>query len=309
MSADEHPAQPRRVGFIGLGTMGSPMAANLLRAGHRLAVHDARRAAATPLLDAGTAWADTPAAVAAASEVTFTSLPGPDEVEAVVAGEGGILAGAAPGSTIVDLSTNSPTVVRALAGQAAACGVGFLDAPVSGGAAGATRGTLTVMVGGDASLFDAVRPLLEVIGGQIFLVGDVGAGTVAKLVNNLLAIINMLSTVEALVLAGKAGIDLERLREVINSSSGRSAMWEYGSRLVLKDRLQPSFTVSLAAKDLALATRLANELGVMVPMGMHAEALLVGHRDAGFAREDVFATVKALEAQAGIVVRGAATRA
>ena len=294
------------LGFVGVGNMGSQMAANLARAGHRLTVCDVRKEAAAPLLDEGATWADTPADAAAASEVTFLSLPAPPDVEAVVTGADGVLAGAAPGSVVVDLSTNSPGVVRALAAQAAAERVGFLDAPVSGGVVGARRGTLAVMVGGDAATFERCRPLFEVIGDKVFHVGDVGAGNVAKLVNNMLAFINMMGTVEALVLGAKAGIDPAVLRSVVSAGSGGSSVWDRGSRAILKDRLAPTFTVSLATKDIALATALADELGVPVPMGARAEELLVGYRDGAFAAEDVLATVKAIEDRAGVVVRGRA---
>ncbi|HVM52119.1 MAG TPA: NAD(P)-dependent oxidoreductase, partial [Acidimicrobiales bacterium] len=186
----------RQVGFVGVGTMGNPMAANLLAAGHRLTVHDVRAESAANLLDAGAAWADSARAVADASDVTFLSLPNPADVTEVVTGAAGVLAGAAAGTTIVDLSTNAPEVVRALAASAAERGVGFLDAPVSGGVGGARKGSLAVMVGGDADAYAAQLPLLEVIGDRVFHVGDVGAGNVVKLLNNMLFFVGLLGTVE-----------------------------------------------------------------------------------------------------------------
>jgi 3-hydroxyisobutyrate dehydrogenase-like beta-hydroxyacid dehydrogenase len=284
--------------------MGGNMAANLLAAGHELAVTDIRKEIAEPLLANGATWADSAVAVAGASDVTMLSLPMPADVEKVVTADDGVLAGAAPGSTIIDLSTNSPSVVRALAVTAGEKGVGFLDAPVSGGVYGARKGTLAVMVGGDAELFEQYRPLFEVIGENVFHVGDVGAGNVAKLINNMLSFVCMLGTTEALVLGAKAGIDPVVLREVVKAGSGNSFMWDRGGRAILKDRLAPSFTVSLAAKDVTLATGLAREFGVDVPMGSLSEQLLVAYRDGGFADEDLLATVKGVEEQAGIVVRG-----
>ena len=195
------------IGFIGTGNMGHPMAANLLHAGRSVTVHDLRRESAQSLLDEGAGWATTPAAVAGAAAVVFVSLPAPADVDEVVAGEEGLLAGALPGTVIVDLSTNSPVVVRALAARAAEDGVTFLDAPVSGGVAGARKGTLAVMVGGDEQTFEACRPLFELIGQRIFYLGPSGAGSVAKLVNNLLFFHGLMGSLEALVLAGKAGVD------------------------------------------------------------------------------------------------------
>ena len=295
---------PTKIGFIGTGNMGGPMATNLAKPGRTMTVHDTRREAAAELVAGGAAWAASPADVARASEVVFLSLPGPREVEAVLEGADGVFAGIARGATVVDLSTNSPTVVRRLAEAAAKRGAGFLDAPVSGGVRGARKGTLAVMVGGDAATFERHRPLFESIGEKVFHVGGVGAGNVAKLVNNMLCFLNMLGTAEALVLGAKAGIDLGMLREVVKAGSGASLMWDHGSRLILEDRLAPAFTTTLAAKDISLATALADELGVPFDLGKRVEDLLVGYRDGGFAAEDVLATVKSVEERAGIVVRG-----
>ncbi len=295
---------PTRIGFIGLGHMGGPMAANLAKPGRTLVVHDVRRESADDVLRAGATWADSATVVARASDVIFLSLPGPREVEQVVAGPDGIFAGAAAGTTIVDLSTNAPSVVRRLAGEAARRSLGFLDAPVSGGVRGARKGTLAVMVGGDVATFERLRPLLQSIGEKIFHLGPVGAGNVAKLVNNTLCFLNMLGTSEALVLGAKAGIDLATLQEVVRAGSGASLMWDYGSRAILDDRLPPAFTTALAAKDIELATALAEELGVPFALGQRVEELLVAYRDGGFAAEDVLATVKSLEQQAGVIVRG-----
>ena len=293
-----------RIGFVGVGNMGGPMAANLLRAGHQLTVTDLRKEAAAELVGAGAQWADTGEGAATGADVTFMSLPKPADVEAAMLGPAGVLAGSAKGSTIVDLSTNSPAVVRALAEKAAAQGVGFLDAPVSGGVRGARNATLAVMVGGEEALFTEHRPLFEAIGANIFHVGAVGNGNVAKLVNNMLAFIGMMGASEALLLGAKAGIDPNILRDIVMAGSGQSFAWDSASRAVLKDRLAPTFTTTLASKDIGLATDLAAELGVPVPMGAAAEALLVGYRDNGYAAEDVMATIKSLEEQVGFQVRG-----
>jgi 3-hydroxyisobutyrate dehydrogenase-like beta-hydroxyacid dehydrogenase len=293
-----------RLGFIGTGNMGNPMATNLLRAGHELTVTDVNQEACSNLLDGGAAWAPDAKSVAEAATVVFLSLPAPPDVEAVVTGPDGVLAGAAPGSVIVDLSTNSPTVVAALAVRAAEQQVGFLDAPVSGGVVGARKATLAVMVGGDAELYEQVKPLLDCIGANVFHVGQIGSGNVAKLVNNMLAFIGMMGTIEALVLGAKAGVDPVVLRQIVAAGSGNSFVWGGGTRAILRDRLAPTFTTTLAAKDIGLAMGLAEELGVPVPMGRRAQDLLLRFRDGGFAQEDVLATVRAVEEEAGYQVRG-----
>jgi 3-hydroxyisobutyrate dehydrogenase-like beta-hydroxyacid dehydrogenase len=280
------------------------MAANIVAAGHEVLVHDVRREAAAELEGAGATWAASPAEAAAGVEAVLLSLPTPPIVEEVVTGASGVFAGAAPGTTIIDLSTNSPSVVRDLAAKAAERGLAFLDAPVSGGVRGARLHTLAVMVGGDVDRFEQFRPVFEAIGANIFHVGDVGNGNVAKLVNNMLAFIGMMGTTEAIVLGAKAGIDPVVLREIVRTSSGNSFAWDGGTRAILKDKLAPTFTTTLATKDISLATALAEELGVPVPMGQRAQELLTGYRDGDFAAEDVLATVRAVEEAAGYQVRG-----
>ena len=298
---------PRQVGFVGLGAMGKPMAGNLLAAGHQLTVHDVQPAAADELVGAGAVRANSAREVAAASDVTFLSLPQPSDVEAVMTGPDGILAGAARGHVVFDLSTNSPSVVVQLARLAADRGVTLLDAPVSGGVAGARKGTLAVMVGGDRDAFEAHRELLQALGDRLFHVGDTGAGNTVKLINNLLFLIGVLGTVEGLAMGAKAGVDLNVLRDVVQAGSGASFVWDYATRAILKDRLAPNFTVALAAKDISLATALADDLDVPVPMGDEARELLVGYRDSGFAADDVLGIIKAVEERAGVQVRGRST--
>src|SRR5713101_7970343 len=176
-----------RIGFIGLGNMGGPMAGHILAAGHTLTVYDARREVATPHLARGARWADSPMAVAAASEIVFTSLPGPKEVEAVALGEGGILQGAAPGTVYIDLSTNSPTLIRRMYEVCRGKNVQVLDAPVSGGQMGAQQATLAAMVGGDRAVYDRVKPVLNTIGNKVPYVSAIGSGAIAKLVHNMIA--------------------------------------------------------------------------------------------------------------------------
>ncbi len=302
----ERPAagEPRKVGFVGVGAMGNPMAANLLAAGHSLTVTDLREKAAANLVEVGATWAATPAEVARDREVVFLSLPNPSDVDEVVTRPDGVLAGAPQGSVIVDLSTNEPVVARRLAAAAAEQGVGFLDAPVSGGVEGARRGRLAVMAGGDPGTVEAVRPLLEVIGSRVFAVGPVGSGNVVKLLNNMMFFVNLLGSLEALVVGAKAGIDPDVLREVVKAGSGGSSVWEFATGAVLADRLAPRFTIGLASKDIALATALADQVGVDVPMGELARRLIHQYRDGDHGGDDVFSVVRMIEEQAGFTVRG-----
>ena len=207
-----------KIGFIGTGNMGNPMAANLIKAGHQLTVHDLRREAATNLLEMGANWAASPKAAVPGNEVVLTSLPVPRDVEAVVLGENGILEGASEGQVLFDLSTNSPTMIRRLHEECAARGVTLLDSPVSGGTYGASAGTLAVMVGGDKPTFDRFKPTLEAIGTHVVYCGDIGNGSVCKICNNLMSMGTGVLLAEALTLGVKAGVDLDTLADVINLS-------------------------------------------------------------------------------------------
>ena len=195
-----------RIGFIGLGRMGASIARNLARAGHALVVHDTRRESADAMLALGAAWAETPAAAARGAEIVFTCLPGPAEVEAVALGERGIAEGAARGTILVDLSSGSPTGIRRIHELLAEKGVAVLDAPVSGGVTGAERGTLQVMVSGDAEVFERIRPILAAIGDKITYTGAIGSATVTKLVHNLVFICTRTILAEGLTLGVKAGV-------------------------------------------------------------------------------------------------------
>lgn len=290
-----------KVGFIGTGTMGGPMAANVLAAGNELSVFDTNRSATATLEEAGAIRCEELASLVRAVEVVLLSLPGPSEVDAVASE---VLELMSAGQTLVDMSTNSPTLVKRIATHARTKGVGFLDSPVSGGVRGAKRGTLAIMVGGEKELYERFEPLFESMGENIFHVGEVGAGNIAKLVNNMLAFSTMMANAEALVLGAKAGVDPNVLWNIVRTSSGNSMTWEGGGRAILRDRLAPTFTVDLACKDIGLATDLAREVSVDLTMVPTAERLLKGFQANGFAKEDVLATVKALEEAAGVTVRG-----
>src|SRR5262245_41742814 len=293
-----------KLGFIGVGNMGNPMAANLQKAGHALQVYDIKREAAQNLLDAGATWVNSPKEAATGVDYVFLSLPMPADVERVVLSEDGVLAAMKSGGTIVDMSTNSPTVVRNLAEKTKAKGVTFIDAPVSGGVRGARNATLAIMAGGDKATYDKCEPLLKAMGSNVFYCGDIGAGNVVKLVNNMLAFIHMMGAAEAIVLGKKAGVDPNILWQAVKASSGGSFVWESGTRAILRDKLAPTFTIDLASKDISLAAKLAEEFGVPLTMGKAAEGLIRGYQAGGYAKEDVLATVKELEKQAGVTVRG-----
>lgn len=293
-----------KLGFIGVGNMGNPMANNLLKAGHTLQVHDVRPEAAANLLQDGAVWTEAPKAAADGAEAVYLSLPMPAHVEQVVLADDGVLAGMSKGKTIVDMSTNSPSVVKSLAEKCEAQGVYFLDAPVSGGVRGARKGTLAIMVGGRREVYESCEATLKNMGSNVFHVGAVGTGNVAKLVNNMLAFVHMMGGAEALILGAKAGVDPNVLWKIVKASSGNSFVWESGTRAILRDRLAPTFTIDLACKDIGLAAQLADELDVPLTMAASAQELLKGYQSGGFALEDVLASIKALEQRTGTTVRG-----
>jgi len=261
------------VGFIGLGIMGGRMATNLQAAGHALVVHDVRRAAAAPHEAAGAVWKDTPRAVAEAAEVVFTSLPGPPEVEQVALGPDGLLAGVRAGSVLFDLTTNAPALVRRLHGRFAERGAHVLDAPVSGGPAGARSRRLAIWVGGDQAVFDRHRPLLLAMGDQPYYVGPIGAGAVAKLVHNCASFTIRAVLAEVFSMGVKAGVDPELLwRAVRQGNSGRRRTFDVLVDKFLPGEFEPpSFALRLGHKDVSLATALGREHGV--PMRMANLAL------------------------------------
>ena len=277
------------IGFIGLGNMGGGMAANVLRAGHDLTVHDLRREAATPLLESGAAWADTPAELAAACDIVLTSLPGPREVEAITLGEGGILEGSTEGSVYIDLSTSSPTLIRSIAEDFAAKGISVLDAPVSGGPVGARTGRLAVMVGGDREVYDRVKPALDAIGDKVSYIGPIGSGSIAKLMHNCIGYGLQTIVAECLTLGVKAGVDPQPLFEAIsNGSVGRGSSFAntYPNTFLAGNFDPPSFALRLAHKDVSLALELGREYGVPMSVGNIAHQELTAALNRGWADLD-----------------------
>jgi len=253
-----------RVGFIGLGTMGASMASNLQAAGHELCVNDLRREAAAPHLAAGAAWKDTPRGVAEGVEVVFTSLPGPHEVEAVAVGGDGLIHGMRAGAAYFDLSTNSPALVRRLYSVFKDKGLSLLDAPVSGGPKGARTRKLALWVGGDREVYDRFKPVLDAIGDQPYYVGPIGAGSVAKLVHNCAGYAVQTALAEVFSMGVKAGVDpLELWKAVRQGAGGRRRTFDGLVDQFLPGSFDPpAFTLTLAHKDVSLATALGRELGV-----------------------------------------------
>ena len=296
------------LGFIGTGRMGAPMALNLRRAGHDLVVHDLVPEAAAPVLQAGARWAESPAKVAAAAPVVFGSLPTPAAMEEVTLGPQGIRAGAQRGSVFIDLTTNSPAVVRRVGVALAAAGIDLLDAPVSGGVGGARAATLAVLVGGDRAVFERHRPLLEQIGKNIFYLGPLGSGNIAKVINNTLSFAQRAILAEGLVLGAKAGLQAETLLEVIRASSGNSAALDRILRTVSTGDFTPNFTVDLACKDVGLAVQLAREEGSRYRYGAIVEQLLIGLRGEGYGPEDTNHLLGRLERMTGLTVRFSGAR-
>ena len=251
-----------KVGFIGVGTMGRHMAANLQEAGHELIVHDTRREAAEPHVKAGARWADSPRAVAEACEVVFTSLPGPADVEAVALDEKqGLLSGLTAGKAFFDLSTNSPTVVRRIHAVFKSRGVHMLDAPVSGGPRGAESRKLALWVGGDEEIFKKYKPVLDAIGDQPYYVGPIGAGSVAKLVHNCAGYMIQTAMAEVFTMGVKAGVDpLAIFKAVRQGARGRVRTFDSLADNFLPGKFDPpSFALRLAHKDVTLATQLGRE--------------------------------------------------
>jgi 3-hydroxyisobutyrate dehydrogenase len=293
------------IGFIGLGTMGRHMASHLIKAGHALTVHDLRREAAAPHLQAGARWADTPRAVAAASEVVFTSLPGPPEVEAVALGEQGLLSGLTAGRVYFDLSTNAPALVRRLHGVFAERQVHMLDAPVSGGPRGAESGRLALWVGGDEGVFKRYKPVLDAIGDQAYYVGPIGAGSIAKLVHNCAGYVIQTALAEVFTMGVKAGVDpLGLWKAVRQGAGGRRRTFDGLVDQFLPGAFDPpAFALRLAHKDVTLATALGREH--KVPMRL-ANATLEEMTEAlnrGWADRDSRVAMLLQEERAGVDIR------
>ena len=293
------------VGFIGLGVMGSRMAATLARGGYALDVFDLDPAKTRAVAEAGAAAAASARAVAERSDVVFTSLPWPATVREVYLGAGGVVEAARPGTILVDMSTVDPETTRAVHAAAAARGVHHLDAPVSGGYREAENGTLVIIVGGERDAFDRAKPVLEVLGASVHHAGPSGAGNIVKLVNNVMSMGNMLVAAEVFVLGVKAGMDPTTLFEILRTSAGRSYHFERRLPNILARNFAPGFTVDLARKDLGLAVDMARSHDVPVPATSLLHQLYNASSALGDGPNDFAAIVKLFESWARTEVRGA----
>ena len=291
-----------RVGFIGVGTMGASMASNVMAAGHALAVHDVRKEAAAPHLASGATWAVDPGAVANGAEVVFTSLPGPREVEAVAVG---LLGAMAPGAAWFDLSTNDPNVMRRLHERFAARGVHVLDAPVSGGPKGARTRRLALWVGGDRSVFDRFKPVLDAIGDQAYYVGPIGAGSVAKLVHNCAGYALQTALAEVFTMGVKAGVEpLALFKAVRQGALGRRRTFDGLIDQFLPGTYEPpAFALRLAHKDVTLATALARDVGVPMRLANLALADLTEALNRGWGDRDSRVAMVLQQERAGVDIK------
>jgi 3-hydroxyisobutyrate dehydrogenase len=252
----------RQVGFIGIGNLGFHLAASLVKAGFNVIVNDLDRNLATPLLAQGASWADSPGELAAACETVITCLPSPAAVTTVVAGDNGILANLREGGTWIDCSTNDLHELKRLAGLAADRGINCLEAPVTGGVHKAASGDITVLVGGEKSIFVAHMGIFQAIGGHVFHMGPLGSASVIKVITNMLAFIHLVAAGEALMLAKRGGLDLAQAFHAIKASSGNSFVHETESQVILNGSYNINFTMDLACKDLHFAHELGREFGV-----------------------------------------------
>ncbi len=275
-----------KVGFIGLGNMGNPMAASLQRAGHTLRVHDLDKDKASNLLEAGAAWAASPRETARDADAVLTSLPGPAAVEKVVLGGDGVFEDLARGTVYIDTSTGEPGLIRRIAEEGAARGIDVLDAPISGGVFGARDATLTVFVGGDEAVFDRYGPLLRGVGKTVVRMGDIGSGVATKLVNNLMMFINFIGACEGMAIGARAGIDPRKLIDAIRPSMGQSRMMERClTRFLDKQSLYSA--VDLGVKDMHLGVELGRSHDVPLEIAPMVEDLLRGFQDRGNAQADL----------------------
>jgi 2-hydroxy-3-oxopropionate reductase len=291
-----------KIGFIGLGIMGRPMALNLKKAGHDLLVPE--RASLTSEIREAATVLPSPAEVAKGAEVVILMLPDTPDVEAVLFGKGAVAEALKPGTLVIDMSSISPTATKDFAARINAKGCDYLDAPVSGGEVGARNAALTIMVGGPQAAFDRALPLFQTMGKNITLVGEAnGAGQVTKVANQIIVALNIEAVAEALVFASKAGADPARVREALMGGFASSRILEVHAERMIKGTFDPGFRIALHQKDLNLALQSARELGVALPNTASAQQLFSAVVAAGGGQQDHSAMVRALEILAGHEIR------
>ena len=296
-----------KIAFVGLGIMGKPMSKNLLKAGHSVVVFDVAPAPVADVVAAGGTAAKSSKEAASQADVIITMLPDGPEVEAAVLGPGGILEGAAKGSTVVDMSSISPVVAQKVGVACAAKGVEFLDAPVSGGEPKAIEGTLAIMVGGDADTFAKIEPILKNMGASVTLTGPVGAGNVTKLANQIMVACNIAAMGEALTLATKAGLDPEVVFNAVKGGLAGSNVLNAKAPMVISRNFQPGFRIALHQKDLRNALLAAESMKVSLPLTSTVQNVLMALMNDGKGALDHSAIVTLTEKMAGVEIKKAAT--
>ena len=293
---------PVKVGFIGLGAMGGPMALNLLKHGFSLVVHDIDPKKLEPALAAGASVAHSPKAVAAAVERTISIVETTDQAESVIIGEHGIINGASPGHIVVCMSTIDPFAARRFADRLAESGIAMLDAPVSGGTVRAKSGELSVIVGGAPETYTACEDLFRAMGKNLFHVGPLGQGLAMKLLNNMLGQISTVAIAEALVFGVKAGLDPQKIYEVIRVSTGSSVQFENRVPRMLRRDFTPGGTIDISYKDQDLETSFAKRLGVPLLLANLTQQVYQMARAQGLNKEDGSAIIKVFEELAGVKI-------
>ena len=285
----------KKIGFIGLGIMGKPMSKNLLKAGYDLTVCDINAAAVAEVVALGAKAASTPKEVAAQTEIIITMLPNSPQVKTVVLGENGVIEGAKPGTIVVDMSSIAPLAAQEVAKALAEKKVEMLDAPVSGGEPKAIDATLSIMVGGKQAIFDECLPILKCMGASAVLVGEVGAGNVTKLANQIVVALNIAALSEALVLATKAGVDPELVFNAIKGGLAGSTVMNAKAPLMLDRKFDPGFRINLHIKDLANVMETAHEVGVPLPLTSGVMEILQALKVDGLGNADHGAIVRYYE--------------
>ncbi len=292
-----------RIGFIGLGIMGKPMAKNLLKAGHTLVVYDIVEAPVKELVAAGATAGSSPRDVAAQNELIITMLPNSPHVKKAVLGEGGVIEGAKPGSILVDMSSIAPLASREVAAELAKKGIEMLDAPVSGGEPKAIDGTLAIMVGGKEAIFEKVKEVLLKMGASAILCGDIGAGNVTKLANQIIVALNIAAMSEAFVLATKAGVDPERVFNAIKGGLAGSTVLNAKAPMVLEGNYKPGFRIELHIKDLQNALDTAHEIGTPIPLTSQIMEIMQALKVDGKQTDDHGGVIQFYEKLANVKVR------
>ncbi len=292
----------KNIGYVGLGNMGLPMVNNLLKAGFNVGVRSRSPGPVEQAIQAGAQEAESVARLAEWADVVCTCLPMPEDVEAVYLGDDGLLSGATEGTLLIDHSTVGPDTNRRIAAAAEQLGVAFLDAPVSGGPGGAKAGTLAIMVGGKAEAFSLALPVLEAMGKTVVHLGDYGAGSVAKLINNQLVGVHQRALMEALMVAQVNGLDLDKLHKVLMGSSGRSVILEMMFPLLKARDFNPRFRNTLFHKDLRLALEMGRDAGVDMAMGRAAFVAADAAEQSGLGGQDSLSMLIPMEKQNGVTL-------